>query len=355
MKILLVIPTLKQGGAESVMSQLANQWAIENYQVHLVLLVDVDQFYKLHPNITIHNLGFKNINIIQKIFSELKTVIKLRQIIISQKPNYVLSFMDKYNILTIIASRFIKTKNFISDRSNPRKKISTSLYFLKKITYKYADGIIAQTSLAKEIIYDSFKNKNIKIIPNPLKQLSLYPEIRREKIIINVGRMVPEKGQKHLLDAFSNINDLTWKLVILGDGPLNASLVEQIKKLGIENRVVFPGVVRNVDKWLAKSSIFAFSSISEGFPNALIEAMSAGLPVVSFDCDAGPRDIIENSVNGFLVENRNVKQLTEVLNNLTSSPELRNKIGNNAKGISTQLNIETISKIYLEFFKQIPN
>lgn len=352
MKILLVIPTIKQGGAERVITELANQWSFDNHEIHLILLAEADHFYKLDKRITVHQLGFKNLGKIQKIIAETKVFFKLRNLFKSERPDFVLSFMDKYNVLTILASRFLPIKIFISDRSSPNKKISTSLYLLKKGTYKFADGIIAQTALAKDIIYKNFYNKNIKTIPNPIKQVMLYPEIKREDIIINVGRMVPEKGQKYLIDAFSKLQNPDWKLVILGDGPLRIELESQIKKLSLENNIIIPGAVLNVDEWLARASIFAFSSISEGFPNALVEAMAAGLPSISFDCDAGPRDIITNSINGFLIETKNVNKLTEILNHLMYDTKLRFNIGIQAQMISDKLDIKLIANEYLGFFEQ---
>lgn len=352
MKIFLVIPTIKQGGAERVLTELANQWSIENHEVHLILLAEAEQFYKINNSITVHQLGFKNLGKIQKILAEIKVFFELRNLLKTGRPDFVLSFMDKYNVFTILASRFLKLKIYISDRSNPRKKISASLFFLKKLTYKYASGIVAQTSLAKIIIFENFKNENIKIIPNPIKNVVLYPNITREHFIINVGRMVPEKGQKYLIEAFSKLQKTDWKLIILGDGPLRIELENQIQRLSLEGNIIMPGAVLNVDEWLARASIFAFPSISEGFPNALVEAMAAGLPAISFDCDAGPRDIIVDSINGFLIEVQNVQKLTKILDELIADSKLRFDIGVQSQKISDKLDIKIIANEYLEFFKQ---
>lgn len=350
-KIFLVIPTIKLGGAERVMTELANQWVSENNIVHLILLAEGEQFYKLHKNIIVYQLGLRNSNALIKFYNIFKIFIKFRMILKNNKPDFVLSFMDRYNVLTILASSFLNLKVFISDRSNPKSKIPNQLYILKKFTYRFATGIIAQTSLANEIIYSNYKNKNIKTIPNPIKLVKFYPEINREKIIINVGRLVPEKGQKYLIEAFSKIIDPEWKLFILGDGPLLGILNKQIEDLGIKERVTLVGAVSNVDEWLAKSSIFAFTSISEGFPNSLVEAMCAGLAVVSYDCDAGPRDIIINKFNGVIIENKSINELTDVLRNLILDDCMREKIGEQAKEIKNRLNVKFIAKEYLDFFK----
>ncbi len=214
-RLVIIIPTLYYGGAERVASELANEFAKRRKKVHLVLLTNSDIFYTLHPDIQMHKLGFRNNGKIQKIISEIQTFYKLRKLLKKQKPDAILSFMDKYNILTILASSFLKLNVFVSDRNNPKEKIPKHIAILKRFSYKYATGIIAQTNLAKDIIKKTLTNKNIEVIPNPLKSVQLYHEIKREKIILNVGRLVPEKGQKYLLEAFKKINIFDWKLVIL--------------------------------------------------------------------------------------------------------------------------------------------
>lgn len=348
-KIFLIIPTLKQGGAERVSSELASHFSNKGVEVHLVLLAQADDFYKVANSVHIHRLGFVNHGKLKKIISELKVFFKLRHLLRQHKPDSILSFMDKFNIFTILASLFLHLKVFISDRSNPNLKLSPLLFISKKIIYPLSYGIIAQTTLAKNTLLGITNHKNIIVIPNPVKEVKLFPEIRKEKIILNVGRLVPEKGQKYLLEAFSRLNIQDWKLVILGEGPLRKDLENLIVKLGLTNSVILLGAVNNIDEWLAKSSIFAFTSISEGFPNALIEAMAAGLPCVSFDCEAGPGDIIENGINGFLVEERNVSDLVETIQCLIDDPVLSEKISKNAINVRERYNLNSIGSKYFSF------
>lgn len=349
MKIFLVIPTLSQGGAERVISELANDFSKKGIDVHLILLAKAEDFYTIDSNITVHRLGFINTGRLQKIFSEFNVFIKLRRLLKEHKPDVVLSFMDKYNIFTILASRFLKLHVFVSDRSNPKLNLPPLLYVLKKITYRYATGIVSQTILSKKIITEFTGNKNVHVIPNPVKKVQLFPEIQREKIILNVGRLVPEKGQAYLLQAFAQLDVSDWKLVILGDGPLRENLEKQIIELGLDDNVLMPGAVNDVDRWLAEASVFVFSSVSEGFPNALVEAMAAGLPCVSFDCEAGPRDIIEHGVNGFLVEEGNIDELVEKIVLLINNITLADMLGSNAKFVRDKYNIDSIGSDYLKF------
>ncbi|WP_420001695.1 glycosyltransferase family 4 protein [Acinetobacter sp. LF10] len=348
-KVFLIIPTLKQGGAERVISELANYFFEQNIQVYVVLLADADDFYKLNPGVNVYRLGFKNFSKLGKILSIFIVFFKLRNLLKRHKPDATLSFMDKYNIFTILSSAFLELRIFVSDRSNPLLNLPFIFRFFKKITYKYATGIIAQTSLSKLSLESLTGSKNIKVIPNPLKEVQLYPYIPRQNIILNIGRLVPEKGQKYLIDAFYQANIKDWTLIILGDGPLRKDLENQIEALDLNDRVILMGAVNNIDEWLAKSSLFVFSSISEGFPNALVEAMAAGLPCVSFDCDAGPRDIIVNGVNGFLIKVGDVDALSDTMSKLVSDNTMSQMIAHNAMMVRSKYNLQSVGDIYLKF------
>lgn len=350
-KIVLVMPTLMQGGAERVMSELANEWANNGHQVKIILLVKSDVFYTLNPKVELVALNFDNDNshIITRSISSLGILFRLRQQIKSSHPDFVMSFMDKYNVITIVSSFFLKVNVFISDRANPFEPIPKPVEIARRMVYRFAKGIIAQTSLAKEVLFEKTKNSNIKVIPNPINGFSSTVKSDKEPIILNVGRLVREKGQHYLIEMMANLQSDDWKLVILGDGPLREPLQEQIDKLNLNDKVFLKGTVSNVEEWLAKSSVFAFSSISEGFPNALVEAMASGLPCVSFDCDAGPRDIINHQKNGFLIPLGDVKSFTNAVQNLIDDSNYRKEIGTEASKISELLNSKSIAEKYLQF------
>lgn len=349
-RIVLVMPTLMQGGAERVMSVLANEWVKKGHEVFLVLLVQNEIFYTLDEKVHCVFLGKDNYkNSIDRVLNRIFLFFKFRRFVKKEKPDFVLSFLDQYNIFVIISTLFLKLRLFVSDRSNPLYKIPFSIEILKRILYRNATGIIAQTSLARKILYIKTKHKNIQVISNPLVRRKQKVEVVRDKIILNVGRMVEEKAQHYLMDMMVNINNPDWKLVILGDGPLRSEIEAKIEKCNLNSRIELGGQVKNVNKWFDKSSIFVFSSISEGFPNALVEAMAAGLPCVSFDCDAGPRDLINDGKNGFLVPVGNIDLFSEKVKSLIDNDDLRNQIGSQAIKIQNELNVESIAEKYLDF------
>ncbi len=353
-KIIVIMPSMKMGGAERVISQLVNNWSEIGYNVHLILLTKDDKFFEINSEVRIHELGFENKGRIQKIFSEIIIFIKLRKLIKKLNPKSILSFMDKFNVFAILVTRFLNIKVYVSDRNNPFKSIPCHISFLRKYTYRFSNGVIFQTNKAKDVIGPKIHHKNIIVIPNPVRKLVNYPHIKREKIIINMGRLVPEKGQYYLIESFQKLlcrseQAKNWKLVILGDGPLKNELNYLIREKKIQDKVFLIGAVNNVDEWLSRSSIFVFSSISEGFPNALIEAMGNGLPCISFNCPVGPGEIIENGKNGILVPNKDSDQLVLELKKLIENKKMRIKLGNQAKLVSNTLSLEKISKQYLDF------
>lgn len=352
--VVLTIPTLQQGGAERVISILANHWSLSGISVTIILFSDEDIFFDLHPGVKIHSLSIKNRS---KLLRYIFSLIKMRLLIKEIGPNFILSFITPFNLFTLLSLIGANQNVFVSDRANLNTKRTLIERLLKPVLYRFSKGVIAQTTDAKNIIYNQTKHPNIKVIPNPISILrDTVNHLEREKIILNVGRMVPEKGQKYLLEAFSKIQDLNYRLVILGDGPLKSDLESLAQKLKISERVEFQGTVKNVRCWLEKSSIFAFTSISEGFPNALAEAMSSGLACISFDCDSGPRDLIKSNFNGILIPVKDVEKLTFEMNRLINDKDLAYEMGLNA-GLSVEkLDAKVIARDTMKFLcKTIEN
>ena len=260
-----------------------------------------------------------------------------------------------YILFGLIASYSINSRIVISGRSSPNRVrfpgnfIANTLYKLgHKIFSNKVNGIIAQTNEAK-IVYQTKYNCPIVVIPNFLREIKTYPTHTREKIIITVGRCVFEKGQNSLIEAFSMVEDKSWKLQILGDGPLRKELEEQATRLNCADRIEFLGFQKEVDFYLSKAQIFAFTSVIEGYPNALIEGMANGLAPISFDCSAGPSDIIENNVNGFLIPINDIALFAKKLNELISNHTLRAKFQKEALQVLEKNELKTIAKRYQDF------
>lgn len=349
MKVLMIIPSLGAGGAERVLSGLANDWAEKKKcTLEIILFTDVKDFYVINHNIKVHRFNYKS-HSSNKIFDLLKLILKVRKKIMDINPDVCLSFLRESNILVLLSCLGLNKKIFLSERDSPETYVPTHYRILRKNLYPLATGIIAQTHDYKIFINNELNSNKSIVIPNPVRDIDTSG-IKKQKIILNVGRLVPEKGHKYLLEAFALCeNKSEWKLVLVGDGVLRKDLEERVKVLKISHQVEFIGRSNKVDEWLAKSSIFAFSSISEGFPNALAEAMSASLPCVSFDCVTGPRDLISNKKNGFLVDIKNVNKFSKYLDILMKDEELRLMIGAEAKRTTKKLDFNKISNRYFEY------
>ena len=346
-KICFVIPTLQMGGMERVASLLANYSIRNGFHVYIICLIDKNSYYELDERISIFAPNFEYE---KGVLNKLKVLYYLASCLKEIKPNAVLSFSEVFNPLSIISAKLANVPIYISDRSSPDKKLGFFTQSVRKLTYPCAKGMISQTELAKTISLNKGYNNNITVIPNPLREINDTIERIKEPIIISVGRLVSTKNYKELIDIFFEIEDeKKWQLWILGDGPDRSDLQEYINELKLNDRVTLFGAVKDVDSYLSKASIFAFPSISEGFPNALSEAIAYPLPCIAYDCPAGPADLIKNEENGFLIPINDRDSFKLHLNKLMKDDILRNRFTNNYKLHREKYHINNISERYLKF------
>jgi glycosyltransferase involved in cell wall biosynthesis len=282
-------------------------------------------------------------------------VMWIREQVKRVNPDVVLTFGDNFNPLVLLALSGLKYPVFISDRTSPDFKFHPLVNKGKQLLYPKSAGFIAQSSRAAEYKKKHFGDKlNIRIIPNAIKEVKLY-DVERKKQIVYVGRLSIEKGPDRLLEAFGKIKQNNgWKLVFAGSGPMMEELKEKTKAMGIDSNVVFLGQVKEVDKLLAESSIFVLPSRLEGFPNALCEAMAAGLPSICFDCIPSG-DVITNGEDGFIVPDGDTDALAKTIQDLMDSEELRRQVATKALLIRERLSPERTGKMFLDFMfnKQI--
>jgi GalNAc-alpha-(1->4)-GalNAc-alpha-(1->3)-diNAcBac-PP-undecaprenol alpha-1,4-N-acetyl-D-galactosaminyltransferase len=345
-KICLVIPSMKAGGMERVMSELANYFSNDNtFEIHLIILVKGSRFYEISKNVIIHEPEFDVKNKVGfNIY--LRTIYFLRSEIKKIKPSSVLSFGEKYNSFVLIATLFLGVRVFVSDRSQPNKNWGWFHNNLRNVVYRTAAGIISQTNYSKMLLEKLTKHNNIIVIPNPVRIESGNNFIRKN-VILNVGRLIPSKRIDLLLDIFAEIPDNDYQLWIVGDGEQHNDLVIRAKNLNISERVVFWGARKDVDFFYGQAKIFAFTSTSEGFPNSLLEALASGLPSIAFDCIAGPSDLIVDGENGFLIPELDVNLYKLRLNYLMNDNHYHS-IASNTKDSVRKFEINNIGQKYLE-------
>jgi GalNAc-alpha-(1->4)-GalNAc-alpha-(1->3)-diNAcBac-PP-undecaprenol alpha-1,4-N-acetyl-D-galactosaminyltransferase len=324
-KIVFLIQSLQAGGMEKVMAQLLDSFSCKpDLEIHLILFgINRDIFYPIPDNIKIHlpPFAFNNKN---RLNSTLKTMKFLRLKVKEITPYSILSFGEYWNSLVLISLLGTKNRVFVSDRCQPNKSLGKIHDVLRRYLYPFAVGVIAQTSQAKEIYTTLFTNKNVKVIGNPISMQKNPSKIVRENVILSVGRLIDSKNYDRLIRIFSEIDTGNWKLIILGGDALKQKNLQKLRALvldlGLEHKIELMGTVSDTEIYYRKSKIFAFTSSSEGFPNVIGEALSNGLPVISYNCVAGPSDLINDAENGFLIDvfdDENYKTLWNYLHNNT--------------------------------------
>lgn len=347
--ICLVIPSLQAGGMERVMSELATYFCNkEEFEVHLVLYGRTREiFYHIPEQIIVHKPKFAFNNTL-RIWSTLRTLLFLRNEIKKIRPNTILSFGELWNNFVLLATLGLKFPMFVSDRCSPDKNLGKLHNKLRRWLYPKAQGVICQTEIAKSIYRKMFRHPNMPVIRNPIRFVKPDTLIRRENIILTVGRLIKSKHHDELIQIFSEIDAPEWRLIIVGDDAQKQKnkekLEELIKLLGLQNRVELAGQQLDIDSFYNRSKIFAFTSSSEGFPNVIGEAMSAGLPVVAYDCVAGPSEMIDDGVSGFLIRLHDKQGFKEALEKLIKDENLRLNMGLNARHKIEAFSISNIAQ-----------
>jgi GalNAc-alpha-(1->4)-GalNAc-alpha-(1->3)-diNAcBac-PP-undecaprenol alpha-1,4-N-acetyl-D-galactosaminyltransferase len=351
--ICFAIHSLQAGGMERVMSELINYFTAQNkYNVHLVLYgIKRDVFYEISKDTIIYRPEFEFDNA-NRLSSTVKTMIFLRKTIKKINPVSVLSFGEMWNNMILLSLMGTGIPIFVSDRAQPDKSIGRLHDRLRNYLYPKAAGVIVQTEKALEIFNKMYAQKNFKVIGNPIRQI--HPrDIMRENHILMVGRFIRSKQQDVLIEIFSKLNAPDWKLVLVGYDHLkqeNQATWEKLaQKLGVEDRIIFAGKQEDVGHFYLTSKIFAFSSASEGFPNVIGEAMSAELPVVAFDCIAGPSDLIDDAKNGYLIPMKENTMFAEKLQFLITNPDARETMGKNAKASVVKFELNYICAEFEKF------
>ncbi|RLA74316.1 MAG: glycosyltransferase family 4 protein [Epsilonproteobacteria bacterium] len=355
MKILFIISSLGLGGAERVLSTLANHLSL-NHEVLILKLDNEEPFYKISNDVTIESLDLEKSNnsILKKIVHNFTLLSSIRKSIKKYDSDIIISFMDRTNINTLLATRFLGKKLIISERTNFDAQKNKILRKLRNITYPYTDGMV----VLSQYDYNKYYNvKNKKIIFNPLfVNADIDSMITKEKVIISVGRIIESKAFDILLNALVKIDSKLlqdWKVYIIGDGRERQKLESMVVDFDLVNTVEFLGVKKNVVNYYKKASIFISTSRSEGFPNTLSEALSLGCASIATDCISGPSELIKNEDNGFLVEVDNIDQIKDKLELLMKDKTLRDTFSRRSIEMSKKYKIDNIVKEWEEYINEI--
>lgn len=314
--IAFVVSGMGHGGAERVAANLCNHWAEQGHKVSLIVTFSGrgPSIYPLHEGVTLHYLADDDAKAGQSLGGRLNRLYRLQQLLRSLAPTRIFSFMAPVNVAVLAVTRGLKTRVIVSERTYPpAQRIGLAWRVARRITYPWADAVVMQTKQGADWMAKAVPNARVVSIPNPLAT-SLPPAGPivppqdvigggSKRILLSAGRLSEEKQFPVLVDAFSLIANERpdCDLVILGEGPARQEIELRAASHGLQSRVHLPGHVGNVTEWYGCADAFVLTSSREGFPNALMEALSSGIPAVSFDCPTGPADLIREGANGFLV------------------------------------------------------
>lgn len=328
-KLFVSCATLGSGGAERVLSILSTPFADEYERVIYLLWLHHPQFYKIDERVEI-------VDITQKAQSNniLKKMVWFRRFVKAEKPDLILSFLYPWSMKVVLSLLFTPFKIVVAERQDPKLvKGGRLIMWLRELLYRRASEIVVQTQENR-----GRYNGDVSTIYNPTSVAGEWVgkalKTEKENIIVSVGRLITQKNQAMLLNAFALFHKQHPEvaLIIYGEGELRNSLLEQSKELGILEYVQLPGNTPDVLGHIVKAKAFVLPSKFEGMPNALLEAMCVGLPCVSTKV-SGATEMIHDGENGLLVDLDDVEQMSAALCWLFDNPENARKMGERASSI----------------------
>ena len=351
MRFFFLLASLGSGGAERVVSLLANKMVERGHQVEIICLKFNDVYYQTDSRVKV-TLAMEQTK------NRLTEVFWLRKYLKKQKPDVVIPFTEGVYCFTILSLLGTGIPIIASERLDPAA-MSTTRKILKRLLLPYADWLVVQTQSIKEYFPKSIQKK-ASIIYNPVNDESLSPTLPsregRLNRIISVGRLYPQKNQAMMIRAFAKVADEfpDWQLVIYGEGPLRESLELIFESLGMKDRVLLPGRTEHVVEELRKSKIFCMSSDYEGMSNAMIEAICVGLPVISTKV-SGTEELIKDGENGLLVEIGDENGFGDCMSKLMSSAVERENMSVRNKKIAGLFDIDYIVNQWMELINKVKN
>jgi GalNAc-alpha-(1->4)-GalNAc-alpha-(1->3)-diNAcBac-PP-undecaprenol alpha-1,4-N-acetyl-D-galactosaminyltransferase len=359
MKLLFFISSMRGGGAERVMAVLTDELAKRGHEITLVVMSSYPSYYKLNKDVKLIQFDNRvNNSLFGKIKYKLKSYFFIRQKIKKINPDVVISFMLSLNVMVLISSLFLKTPTIVSEHSTFDIKYSLKKRFKRFYLNKLADRVTVLTFHDYNFIGTRLKNKIV--MPNPLSfvPLAKYNEDRKKNIIAagSIDRF-HGKGFDSLIKIWGKIANKypEWKLLIAGGG--NDENIRKLRELANEYNVnsqfELLGQVKDLDKKLRESSIFVLSSRYEGLPMVLLEAMSQGCTCISYDCKTGPREIISNNINGILVEDQNIDDMTLALSDLIENEDKRERLATEAIKSVDRFSVKNIADKWERLFADL--
>lgn len=350
MRLLFVISSLGIGGEQKAASILTDAFIKQGHDIDLLVLNKKEEkHFTFNSKIDIHyaecdEYRNKNLRKYSVIFKKMRT----------GHYNAVIGFAVIPSILCSLCAPFAKVPVYVCERNDPAV-YPARFKMIRYFAYRFATGAIFQTSEAQK--HFDFLPRLIKtVIPNPL-DISNLPQVHHETRnprIVNTARLVNAKNQEIIIEAFSRVCKKypAFTVAIYGDGPNKQRLENLIAEKNLKDRITIYEAIPQILDIIRKDAIFVLSSNNEGFPNSLAEALALGIPSISTNCRiGGPKDMIQDNVNGFLVPVGDVDRLETALDRLMGDENLRNQFSKKAVEIREKLSSDIIASRWLQFIE----
>lgn len=341
-KIILFIGAMdKSGGVERVTANLANMWIMHGYQVDIVVLErQTDSFFQLDSRINVLSLNLDPYEASWEMpIWYMKMTARFRSYLKHNKNSCVFGIWTSRATAAVLAAAFLRIP-VVACEHIAFTELRRGLRILRKYIYPHVNAVVSLTK-HDAVLYQQLNN-NVYVIPNSVETVSELPTASRKKIILAVGRLVPQKGFDLLLRVWENLYEKypDWRLKIVGRSlPGHEEYTKKLYSYNekhLQGTVVFQDQTKDIINEYDNCGMFVLSSRFEGLPMVLLEAMSRGVPVISFDCPTGPRDVIVNGVNGTLVENGNLEAMRISIEKNINDSTYREKVGKSAHEFISQ-------------------
>ncbi|MCL2253412.1 MAG: glycosyltransferase [Lachnospiraceae bacterium] len=361
MRIAILIGALQKGGTERVAVNIIDHMLSRGHEIILVTQYKKENEYPLNKTAKRIISDITEAETTDsRIINFYRRFKKLRRIWQSEKPDLILSFIGKNNMMAVMTGRFLSIPVTVAVRGMPEAEYPSALEkYAAFFIYRFAEGILLQTEESRNFFPPHLRRK-LSILRNPISSRFFREryEGERDKTIVAVGRIDDNKNHRLLIQAFARLADKypEYQVIIYGEGDLKETLKEEAALLKLSDRIHFPGNSDCIEEDIYRASIYVLCSDTEGSPNTLIEAMLLGLACIATDCPCGgPGDLIEHGENGFLTQVRSIEKMKENLQHLLENPHLINQIGVNAHKLKDIYDPQTIYESwekYLTGFKK---
>ena len=333
MKILIVVYDFGGGVARGI-AHLRHEWA-KLHDVTIALSYASHSSFRPEGRVVELKIPASDSSRLRKIYGAMTRCVRLMKLFRDECPDLIISVAENANFSAIIAAASTGCLDRLRVSVQGRIEDSALAFVYRALfpwMYRFPSRVIASSKgLERMLISRGVPAKKILVCPNatPICKTNVSVTERESvaplpnRYLLGVGRLARQKRFERLLKAFSDLDREDIHLTILGEGEKRRSLTDLARKLGIGERVHFPGFVADVDTWYRHAECFVLSSDNEGWPNVLMEAMANGCPAVSFDCDYGPSEIIEDGKSGLLVEEGDIAGLTRAIARVLDSETLR--------------------------------